>query len=623
MSLLARSSLVAGIALLATASAIAQPPSYWTKLALPATASSVNAIGTTVTFKSTNAIHFYSGVTKKWVVLPTVSAGPLFQANDYAIVADNGQLHGFSATTGKIESIPVSGSQTVVSGSASSSWVTLVADGTQAWGFSAFLGQWVPLTLSAPNPVMVSSRLIGMIRDGSTVYGFNANYGTFVPVAADTSATLTVVGEAEVGTAHSPGVFRAFSAQHNNWGVQTFPTTSKLQQNEYALAWSGNTALAFSGLSGTFATYNANNPISSISNAEGVAAFLDGNDAVCYGSGQGTFATLNAPGASFSLDYHLAMVSTPSSLTPFSALTCAFGSPLAGTYGISSNDCIAYVDGATTDYAYSPILNQWTAAPNVPTIIGPALVRSSVILPVAGGYYALSARYGTWEQVSTGLNGSFSAPTTGSTFVAFDGVGDIVHVFDARLNRWAVTQGAGPLSVSISRHTAMAIQGTTGFGFGQPNGEWDTIALANPGEQLDVASSIGIIKDATELNVYSVQGSLSYTSRFPEFTRATNLGNTLSLYQVGPANSSLVMFVGLVPARIEVSLLIGNLYIDPNSMFTLGVAQTIGSDGLVRLDIPLPQSPVLVGARPHIQNAVLPPAGGQPYLTSSVAPILF
>ena len=147
------------------------------------------------------------------------------------------------------------------------------------------------------------------------------------------------------------------------------------------------------------------------------------------------------------------------------------------------------------------------------------LHSDSVALAHATGYTAWSARHGNWRPLTTTQTFNWQWPITSSTILVSDGL--TLHVFDARLNRWAVTQGAGPLTVSISRHTAMAIQGTTGFGFGQPNGEWDTIALANPGEQLDVASSIGTIKDSSELNVYSVQGSLPYTSRFPEFTRAT------------------------------------------------------------------------------------------------------
>jgi hypothetical protein len=43
---------------------------------------------------------------------------------------------------------------------------------------------------------------------------------------------------------------------------------------------------------------------------------------------------------------------------------------------------------------------------------------------------------------------------------------------------------------------------------------------------------------------------------------------------------------------------------------------------MVDILLPVPNDPGLVGAQLHFQNLVLPPAG-PPWLTSSVAPILF
>lgn len=615
---------LAALALVLAPSALAVPPSQWTTIPLPANLSSgPNSIGTTTTFQTSTAIHFYSGVTKQWAVLPVTAPGPLFQANDYAIVQDSGQIHGFSATTGKVESVAVSPSAVVVSGPASSSWVTLVADGLQAWGFSAFKGVWVPLTLSQPNPVMVSSRLMGLIRDGSTVYGFNAPHGDFVPVAADPQAVLSVVGEAEVGTAHSPTVFRAFSTQQDVWATANVASTAnKVNQNEVALVFNGLTATGFSGLTGTLATYTATTGIASIGSAEGVCGFKDGNDVVLFGSGSGTFVKMSAPGASIAYDYHLAMVQDASSVTPYSALTGGFGPTLVGAFTISTNDCIGFADGAVSDYAYSPILNAWALAPATSIVGGPVLVRSSAVIPIAGGYWAFSARHGDWVQQGTTLNATFVAPNSGSTFVALDNATDIAHVFDARLDRWATVVGTGPLTVSVSRHTAMAFDTQFGYGFGQPSGEWESVPLASASVQMDVASSIGTIKDGNDLHVYSVQGSLSYTSRFPEFTRATNLGNTLVLYQVAPANSALLMMLGLEPAHIDLGLLLGTLNIDPSLLLTFPLPQAVPANGLLEIALPIPVDPVLVGVEPQIQNFVMPPVG-PPWLSTSVAPVLF
>lgn len=604
--------------------ATAQPPSNWTTITAPADqATGTNAIGTSVTFQSTGGVHLYSGVTKQWTFQPVATLDLLFQANDYVVIRDGNSLHGFSTRRGTVETITTSGSPTIVSGPASSSWVTLVADGTQAYGFSAFLGTWVPLTLSAPNPTMIANRLVGMILDGSTVYAFSAHHGTFVPVAADPSAQLVVVGEGEVATAHSANTFRAFSAQQNNWGTHAISTATGLQQNEFAMAWSGSTLVAFSGLSGTLATYSASAPISGVSGAEGVAAFIDGSTTVCYGSGRGTFVTRPATSPSFLFDYHLAMVIEASGVTPFSALLGAFGTTLPGSYVISSNDDIAYADGSPNDFAYSPILNTWIQAPNVTVVGGPVLVRNSVVLPFNGGYHALSARHGDWVSLGSSLLASYSAPANGSTFIAFDSGGTVLSVFDARLDRWATIQGAAPFSVKISRHTAMAHDGVTAFGFGQPNGEWHSIPLTGT-PTMDTASSIGVVKHGTEISVYSVMGSLSHVGRFPEFTQAVNLGNTLRMHQVAPPGSALVMLLGIEPTRIELGALLGNLYIDPAFLLTFPLGQTVGPTGVLELAFPLPANqPALVGLQPQIQNVVLPPNGATPWFTSSVAPILF
>lgn len=613
------------VLLVPTLAVPAQPPSNWSTTALPANRTSApNSLGTTVSFLTSNSVWLYSGVTKAWTVLPVTNPTPIFQANDYCIVQDGTKIHGFAAHTGKVETITTSGSATVVSGPSSSSWVTLVADGTQAWAFGAFHGKFEPLTLSQPAPTMVSNRLIGLLRDGSTVYGVSAHHGTFVPVAADTAAVLTIVGEGEVATAHSPGAFRAFSAQQNTWGTQVVPTpVSLLQQNEFAMAWSGTKVWAFSGLSGVLDSYTASAPITGVTGAEGVAAFVDGVNAVCYGAGRGRFVTKPAAAPTFLFDYHFAFVVEAGLVTPFSVLTGAFGAPLAGTFTISSNDAIGWLDNGSSAYAYSPVLNTFVPAPSV-TPSSVVLVRDAVVLVHATGSVALSARHGTWVPLVTGQLNGYQAPNTGSTFLAIDGaLSQKAHVFDARLNRWATLVATATLtSIKISRHTAMAHDGTFAYGFGQPSGEWYSVPLTSLPTTFDTASSIGSVIHGGQISVYSVQGSLSYTGRYPEFTQAINLGNALTLHQVGPVGSALVLGVGLAPAHLDLGPSFGVLYVDPNGLVTLPLSQVIGPDGIVDIVFPVPNLPGLVGAQLHFQDVVFPPASS-PWLSSSVAPVFF
>jgi hypothetical protein len=189
------------------------------------------------------------GITKKWTILPVANPTPIFQANDYCIIRDGNLIHGYASHTGRVDTITTSGSADRGRGPSCSSWVTLVADGTQAWGLRRLPRPMGTALLSrSRDPTMVSNRLIGLLRDGSTAYGLSAHYGTFVPVAADPSAVLALVGEA--GSRHGATarvVLRAFSAQQNTWGVQAVPgTATMLQQNEVRAGLGGNQAWALS-----------------------------------------------------------------------------------------------------------------------------------------------------------------------------------------------------------------------------------------------------------------------------------------------------------------------------------------------------------------------------------------
>lgn len=606
-----------------SAAAAAQRPSLWTTIQSPAGATSLNCIGTTATFVSPGAVHLYSGITKRWSVVPASANATIFQANDYVIVRDGLALHGFASHVGTVETLQVSAAATVVSGSASSSWVTLVADGNQAHAFGAFHGQWQTLALSQPNPSMVASRLMGLLLDGTTAYGVSAHHGTFVPVAADAAATLSVVGEAEVGTANSPDVLRAFSAQQNTWGVQNVPgATGSYQRNEFAMMWAGNQIWAYSGLSGTLTSYTTAAPITQVDGAEGVAAFVDGGNVVCYGPGRGTFAAMPATNPTITFDYHLALIDEGTRLTPYSAVRSAFGPSLNGGYGSASNDDIAYASNGVQLFGYSPILNTWALAPISP--LTTSLLRSAVVIGDATGYYGMSARTGTWVFQATTQIGNFMAPANSASFVARDGNnGEIVHVYDARLGRWASKSGPNPWNVRISRHTVVVEDGQTAAGFGQPTSEWYDLPLTGALGSVDVASSIATVQHGGMISVYCVQGSFSYTGRYPEFTQAINLGNQLRMHQVGAPGSIVFFLIGLAPAYLDLRPSVdGIAQVDPTTAVAMLWPAAIDADGILQMDFAIPNNPAFSGLQLHMQNLVIEPAA-QAWLSTSVAPIVF
>ncbi len=447
---------VALAALLPLGALTAQQPSNWTTITLPATAASINSIGTTVTFRTATDVWLYSGITKQWTTIAVPATATVFQANDYVVVRDGNTFHAFASHIGTVDTITTVGSPLVVSGPASSSWVTLVADGSLVYAFGAFNGAWQSAPIATSAPQMVANRLIAEIDDGVTIYGLSAHYGLLVPTPSSAGSTLTVLGEAEVGTAHAPaaGTFRAFSAQQNAWTIATLPTGfSTMQSNEVAMAWSGNQIWGASGLTGTLASYTAQGPIGTVSISEGTAAFVDGALAVCFGSGRGAFATLPAAAPTFVQRYHYAFVQDGAVSTPFSAVTSSFGAPLTGgPFTFTTNDAAAYATNGTSGSAYSPILNRWDP---VPAIAGAqvAVVRDSVVLAHANGFEAWSARYGHWRSLATAPGATFQAPTTSSTTLVTDGL--TLHVFDARLDRWASVTGVATMTTRISRQSPL------------------------------------------------------------------------------------------------------------------------------------------------------------------------
>ena len=608
--------------LLGLAASTAQQPSNWTTITLPAGATGTNSIGTTTTFRTPTEVWLYSGITKRWTTIAVPPSATIFQANDYVVVRDGNTFHGFASHIGTVDTITAVGSPLVVSGPASSSWVTLVADGSLVYAFGAFHGAWQSAPVATSAPTMVANRLIALIDDGVTVYGCSAHHGVLVGTASSTGTALNVLGEAEIGTAHdaAAGTFRAFSAQQNTWTTATLPAAfSVAQSNEIAMAWSGPQIWGCSGLTGQMAHYIAQGLIGTVTVSEGTAAFTDAGLAVCYGAGRGAFATVPAGAPTFVQKYHYAFVQDGGVLWPFSAVTNTFGAPLVGgPFTFTNNDAAAYVDDGTAGWAYSPILNVWSAAPVIAGAFV-AVVRDSVVLAHANGFAAWSARHGNWRSLATSPAATFQAPSNSATCLVTDGF--TLHVFDARLDRWASVTGVGPMTTRISRHTAMAHDGVFGYGFGQPSGEWWVEPLSTAPNSIDTASSIGTIAHGTQLSVYSVQGSFSYTGRYPEFTQAINLGNTLRMHQLAEPGSLLLLIAGVEPAYLPVPGF-GTLYLDPMGAYGVVWPALVDSDGYLDMDIPLPANPSLAGSKPQLQNLVLQPNGAV-WLSNSVAPILF
>lgn len=172
------------------------------------------------------------------------------------------------------------------------------------------------------------------------------------------------------------------------------------------------------------------------------------------------------------------------------------------------------------------------------------MVRDSVAMSGPAGLQAWSARYGNWRPLALSGSATFQAPASGATILVTDGA--TLHVFDARLDRWASVTGTGPMTTKISRHTAPRRFVRLRLRVDR-SGEWWVEPLTAPPSAFDTASSIGTLRHGSQLSVFSVQGSFTYMGRYPEFTQAINLGNTLRMHQSAQPGSLLLLIVGLAP----------------------------------------------------------------------------
>lgn len=588
---------------------------YWTELALPAgTNGNASAIGTTVVLTTGSAVHCWSGITREWTVVPSTS-GLVSNFNAYAIIEEGNTLHGFSSRTGAVDSINLPG-YTLMHGPQFASWVSVAFANNEVWGFSAFLGKWIKQTIQTASPTVSIGSLCAVVHDGVNAYGFSSYHGTWVPVAAPGSPTLEANGV--VAVANDPGVARCFSAHTNSWSTTAFGNTASLvTQRGYAMFTSGTQILAFSGYKGFFATHTANSPAFSNSMDRNVAAIVDGNDVTCYSAGTGTFATRSF--ASFpvvSLDADLGAVTDGNELVGFSVVTGAFSAPVAGSFLVSTNDAVAYATGAAGEFAYSLVENQWFPAPVLGA--GVELIRNAVILIDSNGYHGFIGRTGNWITKASSSPSSYVVNNSGDTFVGLEG--NELHMFDPRIERFTTTSALISPSVALHRTVAIAEDGTNAYGFGLMNNVWDEVPLQGNVTFVKASSSCGVVQTDTHVYTFTAHGSFSTLSRFPEFSRYQPIGDEMRLIQAAPAGSFVTSLIGLAPTFQPVGGL-GNLFVDP-SFLIIGTLGVVPAGDLMTLEIPVPDVPSLNGLTVHMQNYIVPPAGA-PWLTNSIAPVLF
>lgn len=589
---------------------------YWSELPLPAGFSgNVKAIGTLVTFQANNDVWLWSAITRKWTTIPTSGGATVAVFNDYATILDGNVLHGYSTRFG-VDTLVLAATPTLQSGPATSSWVSIARLGTDVYGFGAFQGKWKHQVVASASPTISIAQTTGIVYDGAVAYGFSAYHGNFVPIAAPGATFVSATGD--LAMANGGTTVRGYSCHHDTWSSATFAgATPSAFLRDFALFVQGADVLAYSGLTGGFATYHATNTASpAVSTDNTVAAVFDGDTIAGYTAAIDGFTTqaFTAPGVT--IDDDLFVVTTANGLTGFSGVTGKFSPTIPGTFPtLLLKEAMAYASNASVAYGYSVVKNVWVQAPSLPLL--PVVLRGLAVGVYASAWAGFSGRTGTWVVASTSSPFDYSATASGDVFLGFDG--NVMSVFDPVLLRWTPVETAGPVTFDTWRQTVVASDGTTAYGMGLMNNVWDTVAMQGSFVSLDANDACGYALTTTHLYAYPGHGSLSSDSRWPEFSRFQPIGTDLPLHQRGEAGSSVLTFVGIAPAELPAPPY-GTFYVDPTVLVMFGLG-TIPASGVLDVDIAVPALPALNGITLHIQDVVTTPSN-HTYLTSSIAPVL-
>lgn len=593
----------------------------WTERELPADYASGNAascLGTLVYIQTPSAVHLWSAITGTWSEVAVSPTATVAQFNAYAIIQDGSTVHGYATRTGRVETLHLSGTPQAFNGANTSCWLSVVALGSDAWGFSSFDGVWRHQALSNFPQHVDISQTTATLDDGVNIFGISAYFGDFVQ--GDIALPVILDSAGDVGVAWSATEVAGFSAHTNTWSTQDGTTLNLLAiQRGYAMWEDGTNLVAFSPCTGEFSTHPL--PPGYIFNAgRYVATVTAGSKVIGYSSGQNAFDELDFQGVpQISIDDEVLTVHDDLGVRGFTVVTGSFSDLAPGTFNVTLGDAMIWIEDGTQAFALSSLSGEWSAAPFYDAQSQVQVLRNCVVLVNANGYSACSGRTGQWRELASSSPATFTAPSSGDMFVGFEG--NDLHVFDPVVVRWASRPGLAPLVGSdVWRQTFVGFDGSAAYGYGLMNNRWSAIVPQGNYQSLDANSSAGMLLTDTHIYTYSPHGTLTTLSRFPEFSRLQPIGAPLRLLQTGKPGSSVVSILGTRADYVPFKPY-GTLCMKRTSIFTRVPLGTIPASGLLDFPLDLSGMPSLRGTALHVQNLITPPAG-QRWLTNLIAPVI-
>jgi len=601
--------------------------SYWNVTTLPPNLVSVRVLGSLAAAQTTTDVHFFSGMTRQWAAVPISSAATVTITNTFGLVRDGNAISAWSTVDGSVSTLTVSPAATLQVGMASNSWVALVVDGAMAYAFSGFFTDWVQLTTSSTFDTPKLGAHVILLTDATDAYAFSAFHGQWVgtPLPSGVATSSASWFAAALTTAST---VTAYSAYRNTWNQTSFAnaaTATAFHGDGYSTFLSGSEVLGFSTLTGNFAQYQAV-ATPTLTNGPNIAMISDNGTPVGYAPGVDRFVPLLPPAsgglrvASNVLGCY-AIVDDGVLLQSFHAITGSvqyWVSQPTWSFRIGDTCAVAYDPGTGDGVAYSAMLDRWVVITNPQPVVAATSTLNAIVLQRANDWLAFSARTGTFTAVA---NNTGALVAAGVNALAALRDGDRIVALDSRFGEWA-TQLTGPAPVlSIFRHTGVAHDGASAYGFSLQHGTWETVGIQGGAVQTCRAdAALALVQTATHLHLFTGTGSLGHLARVPEFIRSAVRGTGCHLLQNAAPGAIVFRAYAMELARTPIPGW-GTLLLDPSSVFGSSFA-VVPASGVLRTVLPIPDSPAFALFGMHVQDLVWPQSGA-PFLTNAIAPIFY
>ncbi len=611
------STLALATALLAPLSA--QRPSSWATLQVPGGVQlgSLMQQGKFLAYQDNTTLHYFSAATRNWRSLILGTATTTRITNDWLLSFTPGFVTAVGAYRGIPDTITPSTSAFVVNPAAQrNDTVLVVQDGGAIHAFSAFTGRW-SLRRVQPTAAVVVERNTVVVVDTNGAQAFSAFQGTWVnhPV----SGTVTrVFAQGNVGGFEDAAGVHCFSAWSDRWSSHAglAGATTHAHDNDLAIWSAGTNLLAYSSLTGTFATQVLPGILSTQTD-ERVAAVTGTGVFAFYSAVRGSWRLMPAGGAQIlRLRSDTIVLQDATALHVFGSLSGNVATLAQQVINDASTETVAaaVVNGTGAVHVYSVFTDRWLPAPSdVKVNVLPSVASNGAVLESQTGHYAFSARTGRFvARAATGTSLAFVDPAS-SILSVVDA--KAIAFFEPHRQVWLehARQSPNPAGVTIWRTSAVALDGNVAVGFGVQHGAIETAVLGAPMVEVKANSECGRVVLSNALLGYAATGDITTYAQFPEFRRLQPLDSYL---HVQVQTGTVALLAGLASAgaaATPVQLPFGELLLDLSTLQIFPMPGS-GADGRTELVFQVPNDPNLRGFELALQAAVLP-NGGTAYLS--------